>query len=314
MIRTDAVCCDLCGSCASRQLYKLSDTYFNIPGEFLLQECTSCGLVYLSPRPTSESLGDFYPDQYDNYQDRAVADERFFLMRWMRQQKLTQRRRFVERQWGRTPGRLLDVGCSTGLFLNEMQEQGWEVLGLEPSSQAACYARERFDVTVWERELLAAPISPSSLDVVTFWDVLEHTFSPREQLDRVAQLLKPGGAVVISVPNWSSLDRRVFGEFWQGLDPPRHLYVFSELHLKSYLEQTGFELTHSACFMPAYFSFAMSVERWLQTIDPSLASGLARLLAVPGIRFPLMPWFSLLNVLKKGPILTIFARKVSDDG
>ena len=310
MTVAETVHCDLCGSDQATELHRLRDRYHDLPGDFALQRCRNCGLIYLSPRPTLESIAAYYPAAYDNYRHRSIADEPFFLMRWMRQQKLTQRRRFVERRWKRAPGTLLDVGCSTGLFLHEMRSHRWQGFGVELSTEAAGYARNRFGLTVFEGDFLGVSLEPASVDVVTFWDVLEHTHSPGMQLARAAEWLRPGGAVVISVPNWGSLDRHLFGEFWQGLDPPRHLFVFSEAHLASYLSRAGFELLHSACFAPGYFSFAMSVERWLKSVDLRLSGAVRRFLAVPGVRIPLIPWFALLNAVKAGPILTVYARKV----
>lgn len=310
----ERVTCDLCGSTDASRFLEVEDLYYGLPGSFTLQRCDACGLVFLSPRPTRDAIHQYYPDDYSNYDHRAVEDEPFFLMRWMRRAKLVQRRRFIERLWKGRPGRLLDVGCSTGLFLAEMKRHGWRVTGVEPSSLSADYARRRFELEVFDGGLLDVPLKPDSVDVITFWDVLEHTHSPSAQLQRASSLLRTGGALVVSVPNWNSLDRRLFGQFWQGLDPPRHLYVFDEGTLTAYLKGAGFAVERSTCFMPGYFSFAMSVERWLKHVNPSSAVIGARILSIPGMRLPFILWFSFLNAIKLGPILTVFARSVRDHG
>ncbi len=304
----ETVACDLCGADDTAPLYTLRDTFHDLSGEFVLCRCRACGLMYLNPRPTPQAMLAYYPDEYSNYRP-AIEDERFALMRWMRQSKLEARRRVIERSSGLRQGRLLDVGCSTGLFLHEMAGAGWEVAGVEPVKGAAMYARERFGLEIFSGALHEAIHVPDSFDVLTFWDVLEHTFSPRNTLQIAAELLRPGGYLFASVPNWDSFNRRWFGQHWQGLDPPRHLYVFTRETLTALLHRAGFEGVMWRCFMPGYFSTVMSVTRWLKARHPRTASGFARLANLPGARIPFAPWFALSNALNKAPIITVIARK-----
>ena len=113
--------------------------------------------------------------------------------------------------------------------------------GVELTSSAADYARERFGLEVFEGMLEDAPFASDSFDVVTFWDVLEHVYSPAETLARMAELLTPGGLVAINVPNWHTPERRIFGRWWAGYDPPWHLYVFTRPSLTRFLEEAGLE-------------------------------------------------------------------------
>jgi hypothetical protein len=145
--------------------------------------------------------------------------------------------------------------------------------------------------------------------VVTFWDVLEHTFSPAAELRRTADLLRAGGLVAINIPNWRSLDRRLFGSFWIGFDPPRHLYVFTPESLTALVEKSGFRPLRWLCFMPSYFAFSASVERWLQTVWPKGAAPLNRMLSLPGARFIFEPWFAVMNALGLGGVITLLAQK-----
>jgi 2-polyprenyl-3-methyl-5-hydroxy-6-metoxy-1,4-benzoquinol methylase len=192
-----------------------------------------------------------------------------------------------------------------------MAQAGWEVAGVEPITSAAEYARRRFALAVFQGVLRDAPYAPASFDVVTFWDVLEHTFSPAEELAHAARLLRRGGLVVVSVPNWDSLDRRLFGRHWLGLDPPRHLYVFTRKTLTAMLTQAGFSVLDWVCFMSGYFSFIISLERWLETINPLLSRSVKRVFSLPGMRFPFEPWFIINNWLGKGALITVFARKTT---
>lgn len=301
------ISCDLCGNTTTIPLYGLTDTFHDLPGEFTLCRCTNCGLMYLNPRPTAQSLLHYYPEHYTNYRP-PIAAEPCGLMRWIRRHKLLRRRQVVERYSGQTSGKILDVGCSTGLFLYEMQQAGWEVAGIEPVAAAALQA-QRLGASVFIGTLEEAPYPPETFDALTFWDVLEHTVSPTRALAKAASLLRPGGTLLVSVPNWQSVGRFVFGPCWQGLDPPRHLYVFTRPTLTQLLARAGLQIQNWVCFMPGYFVTTMSIYRWLKQHAPALATPVARILALPGMRFPFEPWFLVNNWLKKGPIITVVAHK-----
>lgn len=264
--------------------------------------------MYLSPRPGPAEIGLYYPPDYGNFRP-AIEDERFSLMRWMRRRKLALRRKLVERYSGCAAGRLLDVGCATGLFLHEMAQAGWQVAGVEPADEAAAYARRRFGLDVLTGRLEDAPFVSCSFDVITYWDVLEHTFSPTAELAQAARLLKPGGLLAVNIPNWESPDRRLFGAHWIGLDPPRHLYVFTRRTLTALLARAGFDPVAWVCFMPSYFPFVLSLERRLLARAPAAARGLMRVLNFPGVRLLFEPWFSLANRLQRGGVIAVFARK-----
>ena len=306
----EEVPCNLCGATESLPLYALRDPGYEVPSGFVLRRCLHCGLMYLSPRPTQETIEAYYPAEYGPYRP-AIEDERWALMRWIRRRKLAKRRRLTERYSGQKQGRLLDVGCATGLFLHEMAQAGWEVAGVEPIAPAAEYARRRFALSVFQGTLRSAPYAPASFDAMTFWDVLEHTFSPAEELAHAARLLRPGGLLVVSVPNWDSPDRWLFGRHWLGLDPPRHLYVFTRETLTALLAQAGFSVLDRVCFMSGYFSFVISLERWLETIDPQLSKFARQVFNLPGMRFPFEPWFMISNWLGKGAIISVLARKMT---
>lgn len=304
----ESVACDLCDSDASTPLHIMTDTFYDLPGIFVLQKCSQCDSMYLSPRPTRQTILNYYPDTYSNYQP-AIEDEPFFLMRRLRRNKLLQRRKKLMRYSGLYNGDLLDVGCSTGLFLSHMAQTGWSVRGVEPVESAATYARNKFNLDVFNGMFLDAPYPPESMDVITFWDVLEHTFSPSAELRQAAALLRPGGLLAISIPNWDSPDRILFRQYWQGLDPPRHLHVFTRKTLTQFLTQAGFDVLAWDCFMPGYFATVMSVQRWCKVHCPRLAPTIARILNLPGMRFPFTPWFTISNWFNKGPLITVFACK-----
>lgn len=307
----EAVACDLCGAVEADLLYTLSDTAHGGPGAFGWWRCVQCGSMYLNPRPTRETIAVYYPSEYTPYRP-SIESERWSLMRWMRRRKLIQRRKLIEQFSGLRQGDILDVGCATGLFLHEMALAGWRAKGVELVGEAAKYAQREFDLEVFQGTLAEAPYAPASFDVITFWDVLEHTFSPKSELAMTARLLRPGGLIVINVPNWDSVDRRLFGPHWQGFDTPRHLHVFTRATLTALLAGAGFSVVDWVCFMPGFFTFLPSLQRSLATRNPVLAQTVMRVLNVPGARLLFEPLFSLLNYLGRGPVISVFARRLAN--
>lgn len=300
--------CDRCGAREAGTLLAPGSWGPPVPPQVGFRRCAACGLVYQAPRPSPAAIGAFYPPDYQPYR-KAIEDERWALLRLMRRRKLAERRRLIERHCGVAPGRVLDVGCSTGLFLHEMDLAGWQVQGVELSEGAADYARQRFGLEVFTGMLEDAPLAEGSFDVITFWDVLEHVYSPSATLALAARLLKPGGLVVVHVPNWDSPERPLFGRYWAGWDPPRHLYVFNRDSLGGLMQAAGFQLLDWVCFMPAYFTWLISLENWLAARHPHLRGPLIGLLRLPGLRLLVEPLFWTLNRLGRGSVIAAVGRK-----
>ena len=139
--------------------------------------------------------------------------------------------------------------------------------------------------------------------------MLEHTYSPADELHRAAALLKPGGLLAINVPNANSFDRAWFGPQWVGYDAPRHLYLFSQQTLAPLLGAAGFEVLQWQCFMSSYFAFAISLERSARAHKHLLATLTTKMLNFPGTRFLFEPYLSLMNSQQRGVVISVFARK-----
>lgn len=141
-----------------------------------------------------------------------------------------------------SPGRLLDVGCGDGSFLHRMQQKGWQVAGVDFDPQAVAAARRRYGLELVVGDLQSAQFGRESFDAVTLNHVIEHLFDPRETLQEVRRVLRPGGLLVVVTPNPESLGHRRHGAHWFGLDPPRHLHLFPPATLRRVVEQAGFRI------------------------------------------------------------------------
>lgn len=138
--------------------------------------------------------------------------------------------------------RLLDVGCGSGDFLLRMRARGWTVLGVEPDPVAAAGAR-RSGLDVRDGMLTDAAFESDSFDAIVLSHVIEHVHDPIALLRECARVLRPGGTIVVMTPNLSSVGHRRFGEDWRGLEPPRHLHVFSVPSLRSCVERVGLSVS-----------------------------------------------------------------------
>jgi len=273
------IVCPVCGTNdAARRLWDLRDRLYPLDGLFPLSRCARCGLAYLDPPPDRATLSRHYPDTY--YGPPSEADP--FCYRW--------RCREIESVVPK--GRLLDVGCGNGGFLAHMARRGWEVEGMDVSPRAVEVARSALGDRVRRAEWLdEAGFSQRHYDVVTLFEVLEHASDPRSYLIETHRLLKPGGLCFISVPNFSSWERLLFGPRWCGLDAPRHLFQFTPSTLRTLLARAGFVDIHIRAVNAREiqvrknrFSYARdSLRHWLRDLGlyPPLTAPLLKEAPVP---------------------------------
>lgn len=298
--------CAMCGHDDGRLLIESDDLLHPSDQRFQMVVCGRCGHIYQNPRPTIAAIDRYYPDDYISYQT-AIEDDPRWWRRLDRRYGRYRRCAAVHRAAG-APGLLLDVGCATGLFLDGMRRFGWRAQGVEPSRTAAEYARRRFGLDVFGGRLEEARFADASFDAVTLWDVLEHVHDPRATLAEVARILRPGGLLVLSMPNPGSLEARLLGRFWLGWDLPRHLNLFRPDPLKRHLRDYGFVTERIRSFIYGYATLVLSVEARLRRAGRGaraarlLRSWPLRLLALPYYAGP-ANWYNLAS------IMVVFARK-----
>jgi SAM-dependent methyltransferase len=241
VIEWEEVPCLLCGSQRWVPLIEAADNLAEGAGLwFAVVRCQDCGLCFTNPRPSLESISQFYPALYWPYRTPKVRLDGHRRLRPLHRWCAPWReRRILSRK---AKGRLLDFGCGNGSFLESMHQRGWNVTGVDVSAEAVHVLRREFGLRGLVGTLPHPDLAPASFDVITMWHSLEHVHQPREVLRHAFDLLAPGGKLMAAVPNIDSLPFRWFGASWYGLDLPRHLTHFSPETLRWMLERTGFRV------------------------------------------------------------------------
>ncbi|HEX9765981.1 MAG TPA: class I SAM-dependent methyltransferase [Nitriliruptorales bacterium] len=183
--------------------------------------------------------------------------------------------RLVEQHAG--PGRMADIGCWTGSFLAAARERGWEGVGIEPSTWAVARARER-GLNVRRGSLDDHGLLPNELDLVVLTDVLEHLADPAAAVDEVRRLLRPGGALYLTVPDAGSVAARTLGRRWWSV-LPMHLQYFTRDSLRLLLTRHGFLVrrvaSHPKVFTARYY--AERLDAFLPGDAPVVSRAVGRL-------------------------------------
>lgn len=262
--------CALCGSTGELTYTELPDRLFGAHGRWNLKTCSNreCGLIWLDPMPLEADIAKAYVNYYTHaaesgpgrlrslrrmyqimkrgyyagkydYPAGSFVGQMFGKLLYlfpMRRSEVDGEIRFL----GAVPqGRLLDVGCGSGQWLGSMRELGWQVEGLDFDESSLRVARQRgLDVRCGALEEQCFP--DAIFDAVTLHHVIEHVHYPVRTLTECARILKPGGTLVVCTPNSASLGHKLFKRDWRGLEPPRHLHLFSMQSMRRILEQVAF--------------------------------------------------------------------------
>lgn len=197
--------CPICACPDSRLLYRVQDDSVLISGVVLpleIHRCQGCELTFARGGLPEADLKELYETAWKKTWGRTFEQ---FLSRAA--SCAAAQAAYVETLI--PPGRLLDVGCGNGLFLEAASARGWEVAGVELSAAAAAAARERVGPRVTLGTLEEAEFQENTFDVVTLWEVIEHVSHPVRLLSEVRRVLRPGGMVLLSTPNAHSIFHRV---------------------------------------------------------------------------------------------------------
>lgn len=215
--------------------------------------CDACKVGTTMPMPSPKELKNLYTQGAyrggEGKRFNRVVEFFVFLSRKMRRQRI---KRYLPK------GRILDIGCGRGLFLKIMQDDGWDVNGVEFDVKASS---NFYGVPVVSGEPASWGFSEGAFDVVTMHHVLEHLQHPKEMLHECRRLLKRGGLLMCAVPNFLSLQSSVGKGVWFHLDVPHHIYHFTEEGLGAILRESGFRVVRIR-----RFDIEQDFFGWLQTL------------------------------------------------
>lgn len=232
-----------CPCCYSTAIYPaLSAVDYTVSKKrFEIFHCEDCTARFTQHVPDAASIAPYY--QSVNYVSHSDTQKGLVnrLYHFVRNYTLKGKRNLVCNAAGTNTGTLLDVGAGTGAFANTMKTAGWSVTALEPDSTARANAFNKYGLTLEPPEKLFG-LADAQFDVITMWHVLEHVHDLHGYLDQFYKLIKPGGKLIIAVPNYTSRDAKAYGEFWAAYDVPRHLYHFSPRSMEQLGRAKGFTL------------------------------------------------------------------------
>lgn len=236
-----AVACKLCGG-------ETADLLFRKFG-FDLVRCRGCNLAYVGNPPDEEAVKAFYTAQADYHGELLDPQHPSFeRMRGIARQHVG----FLKRSRPDLGGlKILDVGCSSGLFLSEVRKEGAKVFGAELSPDTAKFARDHFGLDVHQGDWRGAGYELGAFDVITLFDVIEHLPDPKAELEALLPLLKPGGLLLQSTPDIDGLFPRLSYplanrlDYWPHPEPPHHLFQFSARTLGELTRAAGYDVTRA---------------------------------------------------------------------
>ncbi|SHG53286.1 class I SAM-dependent methyltransferase [Flavobacterium defluvii] len=194
-------------------------------------------MLITSPQPDLENLGRYYESEdYISHTDnkRSIFEKAYHFVKSI---ALKNKLNLINSEQSQK-GKILDIGAGTGDFLLTAKNDGWNVIGIEPSDRAKNIAKQKGISFVEE----TASLENNSFDVITMWHVLEHVPNLENQINELKRLLKPTGTLIVAVPNFKSFDAKHYGEFWAAFDVPIHFWHFSKKAIKSLFEKVDMKL------------------------------------------------------------------------
>ncbi|NVO18609.1 MAG: class I SAM-dependent methyltransferase [Bacteroidetes bacterium] len=230
--------CPVCNSGKLESFLTCND-HFLTKNQFTIVKCLDCSLKFTNPRPEANQLGAYYKS--NEYISHSNSKKGLFNQVYQKIRKYTIHKKYKLISRNSTSGTILDIGCATGEFLHYMKSRNWKTLGIEPDENARKSAILNYQLEVFDESYLEQ-IPTGSIDVVSMWHVLEHVANLQQRMISIKRLLKPGGLLLIAVPNPESYDAFIYQSFWAGYDVPRHLYHFSPQSIAKLLTLNEFKL------------------------------------------------------------------------
>ena len=226
--RQETIPCPCCGSARSRPFLACDG--------FGFVRCRDCAIVYQNPRPVFDDLRRRYGEDYFAYE--LANESNFYGLMRLGMKDVN----FQERADGlRAPRMFLDIGCATGMLIESMRKEGWEVRGVDVCRESAEYGKVHRGVDIFPGTLEEAGFADGIFGAVHFSHLIEHLPDPRSFLGEVKRILAPGGYALITTPNVDGFQARLFGKAWRSAIAD-HTVLFSRKTLQSLVSEIGFDI------------------------------------------------------------------------
>ena len=233
--------CNLCHKDCPIPVFKI--------GKHKIVRCRNCSLMYVNPRLKEKFLHKIYTKNYfKNPEFKNHNTQNLFGYNLYIEEKeniictFKKRLNIIEKYKKR--GKILDVGCATGFFLELAKSRGWDVYGTDVSKFASEYAKKKSGLrNIFYGDLKKVKFKDDMFDVITIFDVIEHLPDPKNTLKRIYNLLRKNGLIVITTPDSGSIAAKLLGRRWEEFRRAReHTYFFSKKTLSRMLRSTGFNI------------------------------------------------------------------------
>jgi SAM-dependent methyltransferase len=237
--------CPLCGSGDSVEKLGARDFLFS-QEEFAVAKCSGCGLEYTNPRVKENDIGEYYFPGYSAYGSKKPPNLiRRFIGGAGRMVGDVHREVLAELRSIRAQS-VLEIGPGNGELLYFLKARGFEVAGVERDANCA-RALTKGGINCYPDTLknVMEQLKPGEFDAVILCQVFEHLYHPLETLENIRHVLKEEGIIYLTLPDSASLEARVFGKYWRGLDLPRHVVHYDKGKIRTLLVRSGFEILKS---------------------------------------------------------------------
>lgn len=280
--RIQYTACPICQHTDLEAVFNVTDQLVSRES-FTLMACRHCGCRLTQGAPDQRTSSRYY--QSTDYISHSNTNQGLInrIYQQVRKRTLVQKVKLVERTTGLSGGQILDVGSGTGAFVAALRKAGWRADGLEPDSTARQVAQETFGISLLNIDQLFH-LPSASYDAITLWHVLEHVHDVSGYMQQFRRLLKPGGRLLIALPNHSAWDATYFGKWWAAYDVPRHLYHFAPDSVRALARQHQFQCASiRPMWYDAFYIALLSHQhrtgssRWLASFFVGLQSNLRAL-------------------------------------
>ena len=244
-----------CPICTREMKFKFVTKDYLVTGEsFDIVECEACSIRTTTPFPDKKIIGNYYSsDDYISHDDKVsgIFDSIYGLVRTY---QLNKKKKLIGKYFNKSNGKILDIGCGAGDFLQYMKENHWNINGVDTSNKARKIANKKLNIKVMDPKDWIN--NKEKYDVITCWHSLEHVHEPWVYLDKIKKSLTLDGFLIVALPNYQSTDAKIYKEFWAAYDTPRHLYHFTIKSMNKTIKPHGLniESIYRMNFDPFYVS------------------------------------------------------------